>query len=128
MALTNEQKLKLGQCLTRLVPGFDGQILAYKNHEIVWKDERPQPSEEEIIAEYDKILAEEKRKKDSHEEKENVKKDIKLLPPSADLASVIEAYNKLALILKEDAPSSGQPSNAVELEVKLGGKISKKGK
>lgn len=59
MALTREQKNKLGQCLARLVPGFDGQVLAYKDHEIVWRDARPQPTEQEIIAEYDKIIAEE---------------------------------------------------------------------
>lgn len=59
MALSLEQKIRLGECLARLVPGFDGQVLAYKNYEVVWKDARPQPTEAQIIAEYNQILADE---------------------------------------------------------------------
>jgi hypothetical protein len=122
MALTQDQKVRLGQCLARLVPGFDGQILAYNNHEIVWKDQRPQPSEDEIIAEYEKILREEKRKQDEHVEKENARKELQLLPPNADLPTLIAAYNKLALILMDKGQHSGQPSNAVEARIIIDGK------
>ena len=123
MALTKEQKIKLGQCLARLVPGFDGQILAYKDYLIEWKDSRPLPSEDEIIAEYEKILREENKERDAHEEKENVKKELKLLPPNADLSALIDAHNKLVMILGHaPRPNNGKPSNAVKAKLYIDGK------
>ena len=59
MALSLNQKVRLGECLAKLVPGFDGQVLAFKDYEIVWNDTRPLPSEAQIVAAYNQILADE---------------------------------------------------------------------
>jgi hypothetical protein len=84
MALTQDQKNKLGICLARLVPGFDGQVLAYKDHEIVWRDARPQPDESAIVGMYNTILAEESAKAQERSDLDalkatlvNLKDDIK---------------------------------------------------
>lgn len=79
----------------------------------------------------DKILNDEREAKEKEDlarsEKENARKDFKLLPPNATLLQVIEAINKINMIYKDPEPVSGKPSNAVKATLYIDGKISKKG-
>lgn len=59
---------------------------------------------------------------------ENAKKELKLLPPNADLSAVIDALNKLSLVLMPHADDSVKPSDAVTARIIIDGKLSGKGK
>lgn len=75
----------LGQILARLRPGFDGQVLAHKNYKVVWNDSRPQPTQVEMEAEYQKILKEEQDENQRKSDKEQMKSELKAMDFSKPL-------------------------------------------
>lgn len=119
MTLSIEQKNRLGQCLARLVPGFDGHVLAYKNHEIIWNDQRPIPSEHEIILEYEKIILEETKKTQAINKQLQANEKLKNIDIDLDVNTIddVKALLKdLISLLKTDNDSTqtAKPSQAVE--------------
>lgn len=97
--ISPEAKSKLGQILARLLPGGDFQVFAFRNHEIVWKDARPQPSDDAINAEYFVIIAEEAAQKAKEDERGNTRRSLAPLPPTATLAQVINKINDIIKVV-----------------------------
>lgn len=94
-------KERLGELLHRLVPGFNGYVLAYKNHEIIWNDSRPQPTEQELQAEYQVLLQEEAQKNQARQTRRAALKKIRNINNLAQVKVALEQIVEETLDIKQ---------------------------